>query len=47
LETPLGAKEHRLEAYDTWVFWTLERTLRAILVAIAVRPTLAYATAFM
>jgi hypothetical protein len=37
-KTPLGANEHRLEAYATLVFRTLERSLRAILVAITVSP---------
>ena len=34
----IGAKEHRLEAYATLVFQTVERSLRAILVAITVSP---------
>jgi hypothetical protein len=37
-KTSLGAKEHRLEAYATLVFRTVERSLRAIPVAIAVNP---------
>jgi hypothetical protein len=37
-KTSLGAKEHRLEAYATLVFRTVERSLKAILVAIAVNP---------
>jgi hypothetical protein len=35
-KTSLGAKEHRLEAYATLVLRTAERSLRAILGAIAV-----------
>ena len=37
-KTSLGAKEHRLEAYATLVFQTVERSLGSILVAIAVTP---------
>jgi hypothetical protein len=40
-KTPFaGAKEHRLEAYATFVFRTVERSLRAILQAVTVHPQL-------
>jgi hypothetical protein len=38
LKKSLGAKEHRLEAYATLVFRPVERSLKAILVVIAVDP---------